>query len=219
MKARFSVTPDLGPLKPNGVYAVSVRKAKLTYTQAKPERRMAAAEYRITGPEESGCVGQVLFDNFVLGTDDDPEADKQETWVTSIGIGSLKRYFTAVGQDADTIEDVEDALDESVGAELLVRVVQKADRSDPKNVRNNVTRYYAVGDVVAELDENPAVLRPAAAKHARSADNEAAAPEPAAPQPARRAAGAVANPSPRQPALTERRRRAQIIEEADEEED
>src|SRR6266404_3874421 len=81
---------------PDGGYLASIANLEVSQTgnNAKtPGAKMFKAMYSIKEPKE--YKGVPLFDNFVIGNEDDPDATKTSTWKASRGAKALKKLLTA----------------------------------------------------------------------------------------------------------------------------
>ena len=116
---------------PVGNYDVSIVKAEQTLSKSS-NQPMIAVQYRINSPEEH--EGRLLFDNFSL--------QPQALW-------KLKTLLEALAWPGTDEDGLELSVDELIGAELIVSVIQEPGRDG--NLRN-VVKGYGGGDEDTDLD-------------------------------------------------------------------
>jgi hypothetical protein len=162
---------------PDGIYRLKIEKLEPRYTKERDghaAKLMFAVSSRVVEPE--AFKNMIFFENFVIGTEQDPEADELATWDTSVGGRQLKRLVQATGTPVGDEEDIETFGETMKGAEYLASIVQKVDDGsrDPKykgTVRNVATRYWKLGATepsVADAAPNGAA-KPKATKAAAKA--------------------------------------------------
>lgn len=150
----FGAIPDTD-LLPDGIFRFKVREMKDTETkerEGKVQKRMFRLVSEVVAPESH--KGLLYFDNFVVGTDDDPDADELATWQTSIGGRGLKKLSKALGVPFGDEEDPEVFCNTIKDSHYMATVVQKVDEKEGPykgTVRNNVTKYWALGEREAAL--------------------------------------------------------------------
>lgn len=127
-------------------YNVRVERLEEALTQD-TNKLMFKLTTTITEPAE--FAGLRLYDNFVMGSEDDPNADNAETWKSVTG----KRFHrfvkkTEVPYEASESTDVFFA--RAIGAELTVGTVQKIDTgNNPKyagRTQTKISQYFRLGE-------------------------------------------------------------------------
>lgn len=155
----FGNIPDTN-IFPDGIFRLKVEKLEEKATKER-EGKAAKLMYVLTSKvvEPASHKGLLYFENFVIGTEDDPDAEELSTWQTSIGGRSLKRLTKALGVPFGDEEDAEAFCNTVKGAEYLATIVQKVDdgSKDPRykgQVRNNTTAFWKLGEKDAGLTED-----------------------------------------------------------------
>jgi hypothetical protein len=151
--------------------------------------------------EPAELAGSSLFDSFVIGDDNDPEAMKEETWLNSFGAKRMTSMFDAGGYDIRG-QDEEVLQSTYIGMRYLASVTLTKEpeivaygpnKGQPNayagTERNNVKRYWPVGE--REPMVMPATAGMATAVHGSPAKATAAAAPTAAPKAAPAAAPAA----------------------------
>ena len=161
-KVNWSEVPDT-TLLPEGMYRLEIESIDEAVTATPPARLMYKAMYRVA---EGAFKGSVLFDNFAIGTPEDPNAKEQATWNTSRAARRLRRLLR--GAQVPIVEDVDEMVAVAVGQQFQAVVTVKKDdgKRDPRYAgleRNEIGGYYAPG----ERAEGPTA--PAAPKASASA--------------------------------------------------
>jgi hypothetical protein len=157
--------PDSAVL-PDGIFRVCVSKLEDVMTKEK-EGKTQKAMLKLTGKviEPKAYAGQPYYDNFVIGTEKDPEAELLETWVGGIGGKQFKRFLSktgvAFGEEADFDEIATAVKDVELLATVVTKVQDKKnkDGTDNKyggNINNNTTGYWAIGEQEARLNDGGA---------------------------------------------------------------
>lgn len=154
---------------PTGFYHCRVVELKETQS-SDADGKTPKLMYKLTAEimEPAAYKGQRIFENFVIGTDDDPDAELLETWQASIGGKNMKRLQSklnlAVGDEEDS-----DAFCEMVKEQEFVAQVQFYLDDGKKNAqykdqpRNRTTAYWTVGEKPAKVTEElPATAAPKA---------------------------------------------------------
>lgn len=172
--------PDTTTL-PDGIYRLQCDKleGKLTKAQeGKTQKFMLVATLKVVEPESH--KGLPYFENFVIGTDDDPEADELSTWQTSIGGRGIRRFAKATGVPfGDEVPLAEFAANVK-DAEVVFTVVQKIDdgKKDERfkgRVSNNTTAMWKLGEQTPGLANGAAApVKKAGAKTAAGTAAKAA---------------------------------------------
>lgn len=171
----FDSIPDTG-LVPPGIYQVSI--AELEETASKNGKLMYNARLEIIDPADFAGMG--VFESFVIGSDTDPDASQDATWVASVGARRMKQMLKASQTPLDN--DMDNVVSAALQQQLVVSITQEVDdgKGDPQyagRVRNRISAFYQLGHKEVGLTDAPA---PAAAK---PKPQLAAAPKPAAPKP------------------------------------
>ena len=136
--------PDVGQLLDQGIYVMSIEDIEEKSSQ-QTNKLMYSATFRVVEPEE--FADMPAYDNFVIGTDDDPEAGMQETWNKSFGSRRFKQLIKManVPQDND-IDNVIAALrDQQVVVDLQIE-----EDTDPQSKyhgrkQNRIRGFYQLG--------------------------------------------------------------------------
>lgn len=127
--------PD-SSLVPDGAY--TVRVALVVEGQTKQAGKlMYSATLRIEGGPYDNMP---LFDNFVIGSDDDPDAQENDTW-KRFGAVRFKQFVKATGVQMNSSRN---ALFDALSNQRLVVTVETKD-SD-RGPQNRIARYLAVGE-------------------------------------------------------------------------
>ena len=188
--------PDTG-MVPDGAYLIQIIDVPEAATKGGEDAVLPAGclMYRAVHwiVEPAQFTGMQLFDNFVIGTAEDPEAEDPETWKASIGARlfkqMLKKAQVPFGQDLDEMCLI------AVGQQLIAVVgSQITKRGTPMN---QIRSYYAVGERQVGIDASAPAVPKAAAPKARPVATSAAPPTAAAAAPPTRA---VPRPAPTAPA-------------------
>ena len=206
-----SVIPDTGSFFPDAAYELEIEE--LAEELSSTNKAMTVGVLRSVGPE---LVGVPHFENFVLGSDADPNADDPNTLVASPGARALVRLLKKAGVELSN--DLDDDCARSIGQHVIGVFTSYMEPNEKKGVPNqyagqmrNRVQFFALGERELGATEAPAPAAPArrAAPVAARAAAPAPAPvrgrpaapapaRPAAPAPARAAApGRAAAPAPR----------------------
>ena len=192
-RAPWQDIPD-SAVVPDGVYHLAVEEIEESQSSEQTGGKlMYELEVRVIEPK--AFVNLPLYNNFVIGSDDDPNADDPETWKASVGAKNLKRFFSAV-----QVEFVDDLAPMCVTAKDqeflgLVTKSQETQGQYKGRERNNFNGWFKLGERAVGL--LPTDQQPAGRRRGRPAAPlvEASVAVPAAPaaprQPAR-----VASPAP-----------------------
>jgi hypothetical protein len=152
--------PDSAVL-PDGIFRVCVTSLTDVMTK-EAEGKVQKVMLKLVGKvvEPKAYVGVPYFDNFVIGTNDDPEVELLETWTGSIGGKQFKRFLGKTGVVFGDEEDF-DAIAAAVkDVELLATVVCKVQDKTNRdgtpnkyagNINNNTVGYWAIGEKEAQL--------------------------------------------------------------------
>ncbi len=131
---------DLAP----GNYRGRIDKVELRTT--KTNKLMYVAEVRISEPREA--ANRVHFENFVIGTDDDPSAERPETWTKTAG--RMKQFSDAagvpfLGQDPNVV------VMELVGKTLDFKVNTRVDKTTGEK-RAQISKWATQGTFQPEIE-------------------------------------------------------------------
>lgn len=154
----FNHIPD-SSVFPDGIYRLTVEKFDVTQTkerEGKQQKFMFALTGKIVAPEQ--YKNMLYSEYFVIGTEQDPDAEQVETWQSSIGARSFKRFVKALGIPVGDEEDAESLAASIRGAEFLATIVTKVEPDTKKingveqdnpykgRVNNNTSAYWKVGE-------------------------------------------------------------------------
>lgn len=183
--------PDTNVL-PNCIVSATLETLAKGETKANERSSGGKLKYnltaRITAPK--ALKGMNVFENYVIGTDDDPDAEENDTLIQSIGLKRMKRMFKAAGADMNTNAPPLKLFTSVKGKTVLFEIEKKSGQFP-----NNVVAVYAEGEETPRLlDEDGEAVGPnggrpkrATAKPAAAAaEEEEEAVEVAEPAPARR---------------------------------
>ena len=180
--------PETGAsvLVPVGPYRT---RPSVTESQSTTGKLMYVGLFRLSDAHAE-YAGVPLYENFVIGSDQDPDAQDPETWKKSIGARRMRQCFTAGGVAPS--EDVDDMLDElnADGHDVMVlnqHEISTNPRTGESGPRNKIVSFFPVSD-----DGRRPV---AAATAAATAPKASPTPLPPKPTPAR-AVAAGAKPAP-----------------------
>jgi len=154
-------------LVPAGAYEVVVKELADTMSKSTDTARaklMYVAQLKIAEPK--GYKGQIIFDRFTIGTNDDPEGTDRETWKSSIAARRMKQFLKACKIDLG--DDMDDTIEAVEGQHCVVMVRLDPAREDKRSGRtfgesNNVTAYYEVGAPGVTIGVPRAAAPPSAA--------------------------------------------------------
>lgn len=176
----FGNIPDT-TIFPDGIFRLKITKAESAITKER-EGKAQKLMYRLTSQvvEPASHKGLLFFENFVIGTEDDADAELLETWQTSIGGRAFKRLSKVLAVPTGDEADEESYLASIKGQEYLATIVQKVDdgSKDPKykgQVRNNATAYWKLGEKDAALTNGQSGQQKSAPRAAKPAGGEAKA--------------------------------------------
>ena len=199
--------PDVGQLLPKGIYVLSIADIEERSTNINPEtgiggKLMYSPEFRVVEPAD--FADSPLYDNFVIGTDDDPEAGMEETWQKSFGSRRFKQLIKMANVPADS--DIDNVIASLRDQQVVADVDVEEDTDEASKYygrkQNRIRGFYQLGTRQPVVQEQPKQI---SAPVMRAAPARAAAPQPrpaaqATPQPAPRpvpgAAAPVQAPAP-----------------------
>lgn len=194
---------DPGVVVDDGAYQLDIEE--IVEQPSSSGKLMYAGAFRtVDGP---GPNGTPLYENYVVGSDDDPQAEDPETWKKSVGAQLLKACLSKA--QVPIYDDLDESLLAAKGQQFIAIVVKETEEKEGPykgRVRNRIRGYYTIGEKVpgpiAGGGRGPAAAaRQAAAAAAPAARPAAPAPRPAAApgRPVPRAAApapAAATPAP-----------------------
>lgn len=194
--------PD-GSTVPDGVF--QVRGESLEATVTSTGKKMYSCHLAIEGPDD--YAGMMLFENFVIGSEEDPNAQLLSTWKRSVGARRMKAMLAAAQMPQATNEGQITA--GFKGTVFLVSVTQYEEKDgDYKGmVRNRIGGFHRIGERAVGLGKKggaragggtSAVAPPAAPPVAPPV----APPRPAAPPPSTPPTVTAPMPPPAMPTPT-----------------
>lgn len=156
-----SSAPDSNVV-PEGLYLVKV--VKMVEKHSKAGKLMLCPQYQIIEPK--ACKGQMIFENFVLGTDEDPEAESPASFKTSPAARNLKALLKKSNTAISESDDKEDVCNKIAGQEVMLSVTQhEQQEGDYKGqVQNRVAAYYEPGEREAKITGEAPKAAPAKAE-------------------------------------------------------
>lgn len=185
---------------PDGAYHVKIAELGEETMKGDNPKLMYRAEFRIVEPK--AFANMPKYENFVWGTDDDPNADDPETSKKSVGARRMKSMLKAA--QVQFVPDMDELCAAAVGNELIIMITQKKEPETKKNritgveepnqyagqIRDNISAFHQLGAVETNGTQAPkAATRPAAPRPAAGAAPKPLAKPAAAPKPAPKAAG------------------------------
>lgn len=183
--AMLNEAPDSNVV-PEGMYLTKI--VKITEKHSKAGKLMMSAQYQIQEPK--ALKGQMIFENFVLGTDEDPEAENVATFKNSIGARAYKNLLKKAGVSVEKTDEVDDIAQKAAGCEIMLSVQQNEQQEGPYKgqLQNRIAAYYEPGEREPQVtgEGGKAAAKPAAAKKPKPApvddddedDDEEEAPAP-----------------------------------------
>lgn len=142
---------------PDGIFRLRVVTLEETLTkerEGKSQKLMYKLTCSVVEPKE--YANQFYYDNFTIGTEDDPDAEMLETWQTSMGGKGIRRFSDKIGVPFGDEVDADEFCNAVKGQEFLASVAQKVEPALIKNtnqpnpyagrVNNNTTAYWALGE-------------------------------------------------------------------------
>lgn len=137
---------------PVGPYRVTVQLAEALSSSNK-------LMYKVVGriiagpigqPETGEHVGNLLGENFTIGTDTDREADDPDTWRASIGARQMRQLFAAAGVEPS--EDVDEMVDAVGGREVIWWVTNRIEAVYPPQVTDKGQPVMAARNRLQRFD-------------------------------------------------------------------
>lgn len=141
-----------------------VTSAKITEGASKSGKLMYTFVGKIQ--EHAEFLGVPLYENFVIGSDNDRDAEDPDTWKKSIGAGRMRQCLNSAGIPPN--EDV----DEMIANEFVVGVnvgheITTNPNSGEKEPRNKVLSFFAVGNGAGAPRQQAAAPAPATTEPAK----------------------------------------------------
>jgi len=102
--------------------------------------------------EPTGYAGALVWDNFTIGTVDDPEGKDPDTWINPKAVGAQR--WNSLVKACKVASDDDDVICVEIENQRFVGTVTLTTDDGVKNPqykgrqRNNITRYYPVGDKI-----------------------------------------------------------------------
>lgn len=127
---------------PTGMYQVSGES--LTIVESSTGKKMYKAQLRIEKPET--FAGGMFFENFVIGSDMDPQAENTDTWKISFGARRLKSMLKAAQMPQAGSE--EEICVNFTGTMFLLAATQYTEQEGDYagSMRNKINDFYKIGD-------------------------------------------------------------------------
>jgi hypothetical protein len=158
-------------LYPKGVYHAIISGAE--YIEVKNGKIALRVPFLITAPAQ--YEDKKYSELFVIGTDDDPNAEEPETWYNSPGAGGIKRLLSYGGEDFP--EDTDDIPGLIEGWNVGFLLGQRK-RKDTGDLANQITKYVDPADVDAFVEEPEEAKASARGRAAWSEEDEDEEPKP-----------------------------------------
>lgn len=151
-----------GSTLPNGDYLLVVNEfeeRRTKDTAMNPNALMYNVDYEVEEPEE--FAGRHHFENYRIGTKEDPEADDPKTWKKSMAARILKLHMQRAGVETSG-KTIEEAAPEFKGKKIGLVIIEKDD--DDGTPRNRVKKAMSAGEFTPRLHgDGPASAVAAAA--------------------------------------------------------
>ena len=169
--------PDSNVL-PDGVYELQIES--LEDTTSGSGKRMFKCCLRVTEPKE--WANHPHFENFVIGSDDDPDGAQPETRKRSLGAITLKKMLSKAGVPLDRM-----VCQNAVGQRVVCNIIQTIETKEGQykgQARNKITRWYAAGEAATGTSTQPTpplAAQPPKARGAAGRPNEPTPPATPAP--------------------------------------
>lgn len=135
--------PDSGALLPAGTYLVGVESIE-EKTAEQSGKLMYSAVFRVIEPDQFSNMP--IYNNFVIGNDDDPGADDPETQKASVGAKMMKACMKAA--QVAFHPDIDVMIGAAQDQQLVITLTQSTETKEGPykgRVRNNVAGFYPVG--------------------------------------------------------------------------
>ena len=143
---------------PDGIYMLGVET--ITKGASSDGKLMYEGIVRVVEPV--AFAGSPLYENFVLGTTGDPNADDPHTLKESVAMGILKKLFTACGMSLG--RDLDLMAQQAAGQRFLSSVYTKVEPAKKKDgtdnpfvgrKKNAMGRMWRVGERAVGLASTP----------------------------------------------------------------
>ena len=157
---------EAGAVLPDGMLTVKVVKGEESETKSTGKYSIV---FRTRVVEPQSLRNQPYRLNFVIGTEDDPEADESDTWMASFAASRYKSFLKAA--DVPETGDIEEELDAAVGATLRI---ENGHSDDGKY--NDPRAFYRAGE--GEEERSPAKAAKTEAKAGSASKKPIHKPEP-----------------------------------------
>lgn len=144
--------PEAG-LLPDGRFEMKIVEA--TEGESKDHRYQILIRHDVVKPKS--CGGMPYFERFTVGTEEDAEAQEEDTWRKSYGARLLKTLSKRAGVPfvGDPAKVLKKLIDKNVG----LRVVQETDNDEDSkyfgSTNNRTKQYMEIGTFEAMLDDQP----------------------------------------------------------------
>jgi hypothetical protein len=167
---------------------VLARVAVIEKKHSNNGKLMYKAEYRIDDDGAGGHKNLPIWEQYLIGSEKDPEAEITKTWIEAPGARNLKRLFKKLG--LDTTKDVDVLIVEAEGQQIglsIIRfvepdkkkqrgadgVMREVDNEYAGQPRNRISNYWTPGEktpqIFEEEDSGEAIETVAATKATTSA--------------------------------------------------
>lgn len=148
--------PDSGVLLA-GMY--QMRGESLSIETTSTGKRMIVMQAVVEQPE--AYAGMRIFENFVIGIEEDPMGAQRETWLRSVGARRLKGLLKAA--NVPQSNDLNQICNTFAGVMFLTQATQYEEQSgDYKGSIRNRFNFYKVGERVVGVEGKPMGARGAA---------------------------------------------------------
>lgn len=139
----LSEAPDSNVV-PEGMYLCRI--VKIVEKHSKTGKLMICPQFAIMEPKT--MKGQTIFENYVLGSDEDPDANDPATFKSSIGARNYKTLLKKAGVPVAPNDDSEDIAQKAAGQEILLSVQQTEQAEGPYKgqIQNRISAYYEPGE-------------------------------------------------------------------------
>ena len=139
----WDAIPDsIGGVLPTNTYKFEIET--LEEVQSSKERYMIKGTFRVLEPKSE--AGMVLFDNYAIGNEKDPQADDPKSW-EGIAAARFKDVINKAGVRRATT--VEETCVLAQGALFIGDVVQETETQEGPykgQIRNRLKKTYRVGE-------------------------------------------------------------------------
>lgn len=156
-----------GSTLPNGDYLLVVNEfeeRRTKETAQNPNALMYNVDYEVEEPEE--FAGRHHFENYRIGTKEDPEADDPKTWKKSMAARILKLHMQRAGVETSG-KTIEEAAPEFKGKKIGLSIIEKED--DDGTPRNRIKKAMSPGEFTPRLHGDGGAASGVAASAARPA--------------------------------------------------